>query len=112
VSGSRQFRNFDKYLLPSEKFAQIKESNELPIAVTPNCEEYLSKRLYQLEQQLATVSELPLANELPNAIITDTGLKITLLETIVPDGAQRSIDRTSALLPRIKITRITQLCKR
>jgi hypothetical protein len=87
------------YLLPSEKFAQIKESNGLPIAVTPNCEEYLSKRLHQLEQQLATVSELALANELPNAIITDTGLKITQLETVVPDGAQRLIDQTSVLLP-------------
>jgi TnpA family transposase len=106
VNGSRQFRNFDEYLLPSEKFVQIKESNELPIAVTPNCEEYLSKRLHQLEQQLATVSELALANELPNAIITDTGLKITQLETVVPDGAQRLIDQTSALLPRIKITEL------
>jgi Tn3 transposase DDE domain len=106
VNGSRQFRNFDEYLLPSEKFAQIKQSNELPIAVNPNCEEYLSKRLHQLEQQLATVSELALANELPNAIITDTGLKITQLETIVPDGAQRLIDQTSALLPRIKITEL------
>jgi TnpA family transposase len=106
VSGSRQFRNFDEYLLPSEKFVQIKESNELPIAVTPNCEEYLSKRLHQLEQQLATVSELALANELPNAIITDTGLRITQLETIVPDGAQQLIDQTSALLPRIKITEL------
>ena len=106
VSGSRQFRNFDEYLLPSEKFVQIRESNELPIAVTPNCEEYLSKRLHQLEQQLATVSELALANELPNAIITDTGLKITQLETVVPDGAQRLIDQTSVLLPRIKITEL------
>lgn len=106
VSGSRQFRNFDEYLLPSEKFVQIRESNELPIAVTPNCEEYLSKRLHQLEQQLATVSELALSNELPNAIITDTGLKITQLETFVPDGAQRLIDQTSALLPRIKITEL------
>jgi TnpA family transposase len=106
VSGSRQFRNFDEYLLPSEKFVQIRESNELPIAVGSNCEEYLSKRLHQLEQQLATVSELALANELPNAIITDTGLKITQLETIVPDGAQRLIDQTSALLPRIKITEL------
>jgi len=106
VSGSRQFRNFDEYLLPSEKFVQIRESNELPIAVNTNCEEYLSKRLHQLEQQLATVSELALANELPNAIITDTGLKITQLETIVPDGAQRLIDQTSALLPRIKITEL------
>jgi TnpA family transposase len=106
VSGSRQFRNFDEYLLPSEKFEQIKESNGLPITVNINCEEYLSKRLHQLEQQLATVSELALANELPNAIITDTGLKITQLETIVPDGAQRLIDQTSALLPRIKITEL------
>ena len=80
MSGSRQFRNFNEYLLPSEKFTQLRESNELPIAVNTNCEEYLSKRLHQLEQQLATVCELALASELPNAIITDTGLKITQSE--------------------------------
>jgi TnpA family transposase len=106
VNGSRQFRNFDEYLLPSEKFAQIKESNQLPIAIDSNCDEYLKQRLDQLEQQLALVVTLALANELPNAIITDTGLKITPLETIVPDGAQRLIDQTSALLPRIKITEL------
>jgi hypothetical protein len=42
VSGSRQFRNFDEYLLPIVKFAQIERSNELPIAINPNCEEYLN----------------------------------------------------------------------
>jgi hypothetical protein len=56
VSGSRQFRNFDEYLLPIAKFAQIERSNELPIAINPNCEEYLNERLDRLEQQLATVS--------------------------------------------------------
>lgn len=106
VSGSRQFRNFDEYLLPREKFAQIKQSNELPIEIDSNCDKYLKQRLDRLEQQLAIVNELALANELPNAIITDTGLKITPLETIVPDGAQQLIDQTSALLPRIKITEL------
>lgn len=59
-----------------------------------------------LNQQLATVNRLALANELPEAIITDTGLKITPLDTVVPKSAQVLIDQAGSLLPRIKITEL------
>ncbi|WP_250388413.1 hypothetical protein [Escherichia coli] len=42
-------------------------------------------------------------NELPDAILTESGLKITPLDAAVPDRAQALIDQTSQLLPRIKI---------
>jgi hypothetical protein len=60
--------------------------------------------LYLLEQQLVTVNRLVLTNELSDAIITDSGLKITPLDTVVPEAAQRLIDQIGMLLPRIKIT--------
>jgi TnpA family transposase len=106
VQGSRQFRDFDEYLLPSEKFRALKQAKALPVAVNPDCEQYLHDRLQLLEQQLSTVNRLALANELPDAIITDSGLKITPLDAVVPEAAQQLINHAGMLLPRIKITEL------
>ena len=35
VKGSRQFRDFDDYLLPAEKFAALKREQALPLAINP-----------------------------------------------------------------------------
>jgi hypothetical protein len=44
------------------------------------------------------------ANDLPDAIITASGLKITPLDAAVPDTAQALINRASMRLATIKIT--------
>ena len=106
VQGSRQFRDFEEYLLPAEKFGAMKAARQLPIAVNQDCDQYLHDRLLLLEEQLATVNRLALANELPDAIITDTGLRISPQDAVVPDKAQALINQTSGLLPRVKITEL------
>ncbi|KSG86441.1 DDE transposase [Pseudomonas aeruginosa] len=106
LKGSRQFRNFDDYLLPAEKFAALKREQALPLAINPNSDQYLEERLQLLDEQLATVARLAKDNELPDAILTESGLKITPLDAAVPDRAQALIDQTSQLLPRIKITEL------
>jgi len=106
VQDSRQFRNFDEYLLPVEKFKILKQTNSLSIAVNPDSSQYLFERLNLLEERLVTVNSLLQANELPEAIITDSGLKITPLDAAVPDEAQQLISQTGMLLPRIKITEL------
>ncbi len=83
--------------------AAFKQANELPLPISINCDQYLDERLTLLEQPLTTVDRLAQANELPDAIITESGLKITPLDTVVPDAAQMLIDQTSMLLPRVKI---------
>jgi TnpA family transposase len=106
VQGSRQFRDFEEYLLPQEKFRDLQQARTLPVAINPDLDQYLLERVLLLNQQLATVNRLALANGLPHAIITDTGLKITPLDAVVPEAAQTLIDQASALLPRIKITEL------
>ncbi len=64
------------------------------------------ERLQLLDEQLATVTRPAKDNELPDAILTESGLKITPLDAAVPDRAQALIDQTSQLLPRIKITEL------
>jgi hypothetical protein len=78
----------------------------LPLAVATDCDQYLHDRLTLLETQLATVNRMALANELPDAIITESGLKITPLDAAVPDTAQALIDQTAMILPHVKITEL------
>jgi hypothetical protein len=54
-------------------------------------------RLTLLEAQLATVNRVAAANELPDAIITESGLKITPLDAAVPDTAQALINQTAMI---------------
>ena len=107
MQGSRQFKDFEDYLVPAGKFAAMKLASQLPLAVATDCDQYLLKRLSLLEQQLARVNRLAAANELPDATITTaSGLKVTPLDAAVPDAAQALIDQAAALLPHVKITEL------
>ena len=108
VQGSRQFKDFDEYLLPTGTVAALKQANSLPLGVPTDCEQYLGGRILLLEQQLDAVNQMAAANGLPDAIINESGLKITPLEAAVPAAAQALIDQTSMLLPYIKITELLQ----
>ena len=106
AQGSRQFKDFDEYLIPAEKFTSLKQARELPLAISTDCDQYLHDRLQLLEQQLETVNRLAKTDELPDAIITESGLKITPLANSVPDEADALIRRAYELLPHIKITEL------
>lgn len=106
VQGSRQFKDFNEYLVPAEKFTAMKQANALPLAVSSGCDQYLHDRLTLLGQQLVRVNCMAAANDLPDAIITESGLKITPLDAAVPDAAQRLITQSAMLLPHVKITEL------
>ena len=106
IQGSRQFRDFEEYLLPHDRFRTLRQTGTLGVAINPDCDQYLLDRVLLLNQQLATVNQLALADGLPDALITDTGLKITPQDAVVPESAQALIDQASMLLPRIKITEL------
>ena len=106
VQGSRQFKDFEDYLVPPAKFTRLKQTNELPLAVVTDCDQYLHDRLTLLETQLATVNRMAAANDLPDAIIAESGLKITPLDAAVPDAAQALIDQAALILPHVKITEL------
>jgi hypothetical protein len=106
VEGSRQFKNFNEYLLPAETFTALKVQHALSLAVDSDCEQCLHDRLTLLKEQLGLVDGMAAANELPDAILTDSGLKITPLDAAVPQAAQNLIDRVAASVPHVKITEL------
>jgi hypothetical protein len=107
VQGSRQFKDFEDYLLPTPRFTAQREQKELGLAVETNCERFLEARLAVLERELTTAERLAAANELPDAAITSSGrLKITPLDTAVPDDAEALMQQAYRLLPHLKITEL------
>lgn len=107
VQGSRQFKDFEEYLLPRTRFAAQRDKQELGLAIKTDCEYYLEKRLGLLQEQLATVERLAAVNELPDAAITTTGrLKITPLKNAVPAGTEALFQQAYSLLPHLKITEL------
>jgi TnpA family transposase len=106
VQGSRQFRDFEEYLLPAQKFASLRQAGALSLAVVTDCEPYLRDRLLLLEQQMETVNRLAKADALPDTIITESGLKITPLTNSVPEAADALMQRAYGLLPHLKITEL------
>jgi TnpA family transposase len=107
VQGSRQFKDFEEYLLPTPRFTVQREQKELGLAIETDCERYLQARLAVLERELVTVERLAASNELPDAAITSTGrLKITPLDNAVPDEAEALMWQAYRLLPHLKITEL------
>ena len=107
VQGSRQFKDFEEYLLPEPRFVVQREQKELGLAVETDCECFLQNRLSLLERELAVVERLATANELPDASITQAGrLKITPLDNAVPEGAEALMQQVYSLLPHLKITEL------
>ena len=104
VAGSRQFKDFEEYLLPRERFVEQCERRELGLAVDSDCETFLSNRLELLERELAAVEKLAAQNELPDAAITGAGLKVTPLDKAVPDEAEVLMKQVYFPLPHLKIT--------
>ncbi len=106
VKGSRQFKDFEEYLLPSEQFASLQEHRQLGLSINIDREAYLEARLGFLESRLRQVEQRAGSNTLPDAVITDSGLKITPLANAVPEDADTLMRRAYALLPHLKVTEL------
>jgi len=106
VQGSRQFKDFEEYLLSAERFAGLQAHQALPLAVTTECEAFLEERVAFLNQELQTVNRLAAAEALPDVALTDRGLRITPLDKAVPPEADALMRQASALMPHLKITEL------
>lgn len=104
VTGSRQFRDFDDYLLAGGDYAAMKTAQSLPLVTADGGADYLQDRLTLLTDRLHQVNTLAASDGLTGVLITEQGVKITPLETIVPTHAQPLIDQASGMFPRIRIT--------
>ncbi len=106
IKGSRQFKNFDDYLLPVPRFSKQLDKDELGLPITTDCDQFLSERLGMLKQRLQEVEQLASNDELPDASITEKGLKISPLENAVPVEVDALTRKVYSLMPHLKITEL------
>jgi hypothetical protein len=104
VKGSRRYRNFDDYLIPSGDFEKSLRDHQLPLAVPGDCHEYIESRLTLLASRLEEVNAMALAGDLPDVDISDKGVKITPLDNSVPSAASPFGDLVYGMLPHPKMT--------
>ena len=105
VVGSRQFKDFDGYLLPKPVYEVIR-ADGLPLPVEPDGPRYMAGRVGQLQAELKQVNDLAGRGALPDAAIKDGNIKITPLAKALPDGADEANRRVYAQMPTIRITEL------
>ena len=106
VQGSRQFKDFEAYLLSPPRFAAQRAQHDLGLAMETDCDRYLAARLAVMERELATVERLAAQQALPDATIAAGDLKLAPLENAVPAEADALMRQAYALLPHLKITEL------
>jgi TnpA family transposase len=106
VKGSRQFRDFEEYLLPRERFEQQRAQGELGLPVDTCCESFLRERMATLETRLTQIEKQARQNVLPDATVTTRGLKISPLANAVPEEAEKLMRQAYGLMPHLKITEL------
>lgn len=106
VTGSRRYRNFDDYLIPSGDFEKSLKDKQLPLTIPIDCHEYIKSRMTLLASRLEEVNAMALTGDLPDVDISDKGVKITPLDNSVPPAASPFADLVYGMLPHPKITEI------
>ena len=94
---SRQFRDFDAYLMPRTEFNLRKTARMLLLSASISSESYVEGRLSALRGPLDQTEALATAGELPDVELTGAGLKINPLENSVPKSAEASGIRSTSL---------------
>ena len=104
VAGSRQYRAYDEYLLPSDAWQHLKDGAAVPVAVETDVAAYIRRRREEVHQELATVAEQMAAEALPEVRLRQGRLVISPLSSGVPEAADESARRAYRKLRFVKIT--------
>ncbi len=103
VSGSRRYRPFEHYLLPSAHFEQLTEKQQTRLAVNSDAEAYLTAKQQEITQKLAALQE-SIGKVEGSLILDEKGhLHLPQLEKAVPEDVERLKKRVYALLPHLPL---------
>jgi len=105
VTGSRQYRDFETYLIPAATF-KVMQNEPLPLDVVTDLPSYLAECRQRLEDNLTTVASKARENTLPDVTLADGKLRITPLRKNTPESAEAFAEKAYALMPHVKITEL------
>ena len=95
VTGSRQYRDFETYLIPAATFKAI-QKEPLPLDVDTQLPSSLTECRQRLEDNLSTVASKAREKTLPDVTLADGKLRITPLRKNTPESAEVFAEKADA----------------
>lgn len=106
VIGSKQYKDFEEYLLPQEKWSELKNKKQVPLTIPTNIDQYLQKRFQLMEEQLSKVNHLIQNQLLPDVSIYAGKIQISPLKKMIPNEVEDLTRLIYSVLPRVKLTEL------
>ncbi len=103
VTGSRQYRDFETYLIPAATFEAMQQE-PLPLDIDTHLPSYMAECRQRLEDNLTTVARKAREKTLPDVTLADGDLRIAPLRKNTPESAEAFAEKAYALMPHVKIT--------
>lgn len=100
ISGSKQYKDFEDYLLSKNEWISSKENNKLSVSLS--FDEYIQDRLNNLNERLKWLSKN--MKNISAISIDNCKISISRLENITPKAAKELSFSLYKLLPKIKLT--------
>lgn len=100
ISGSRQYMDFEEYLISQEKWNEVKSVSKLSVSLS--FEEYIKERTDSLNKRLKWFSENK--GHLKGVSFENGKLSLSRLEKDVPEEAKHLSSALYQILPRVKLT--------
>ena len=105
ISGSKQYKDFEDYLLSKNEWINSKENNKLSVSLS--FDEYIQDRLNSLNERLRWLSKN--MKNISTISIDNCKISIARLENITPKEAKELSFSLYKLLPKIKPVSYTHL---
>jgi TnpA family transposase len=108
VTGSRQYRDFETYLIPATAFKAMQQQESLPLAIDTEFTSYIAERREKLKEDMASVASKARENTLPDVTLAEGDLRIAPLRKNTPESAEAFAEQAYALMPHAKITEVLE----
>lgn len=109
VEGSKNYRNFEKYLVSEEDWEIIK-TTDIKLAVNLDVQSYLSERVYSLNKRLDWLSKNIV--KLKDISIQSSRIHLSRLEKETPEDAIILNQKLYKMIPKIKLPDLLlEVCK-
>src|SRR6516165_7591909 len=105
VTGSRQYRDFETYLIPAAAFKEM-QKNPLPLDIDTDLPSYMAEFRQRLGDNLTAVSSKAREGTLADVTLENGELRIAKLRKNTPESAEAFAEKAYALLPHVKITEL------
>ncbi|HEY8127357.1 MAG TPA: Tn3 family transposase [Hyphomicrobium sp.] len=109
IEGTRNFQQFDRYLLAKADVPK----NATALAVPTECEDYLQQRTHLLDWRLRRLANALRHERLAGVILRNGVLHVSPTQAITPPEAERLNRALDRLMPRVRITELLhEVCRR